>query len=113
MSLDVAADITSVNSLSFAGMVCNQNQHVMPHMEHGHPLAHDKASSEFEFRLAIPVKSYSTDISAGQLQKQANQPETGKQSNNNRSDIKESSQDRCTRKSNTRVKSGTEKKHTS
>lgn len=119
MSLDVAADVTSVNSLSFAGMVCIQNQHVMPQMKHVHPLAHDnKASSEFEFGFAIPENVYSPNISTGQLQKQANvlapnQPKAGKQRNNGRSDIKEPSQDRCTRKANTRVKNGTDEKQTS
>ncbi|KAL3519790.1 hypothetical protein ACH5RR_017939 [Cinchona calisaya] len=130
MSMDVAADVTSLNSLSFAGMVCIQNQHLMPREEHVHPVDHaEKASSEFEFDLAIPKKHYSADISNGQLLKQtilhpANQSQTGKktrsksvmwqdQINHGRSDITESSRDRCIRKSNTKVKIGADKKRTS
>lgn len=85
MSLDVVADVTSFNSLSFADMVCVQNQHLMPQEKPIHQLAHaDKGSSEFEFVQATPRKSCSADISNGQLHEQAialppNQSPTAKQ----------------------------------
>lgn len=124
MALDVAADVTSLNSLSFAEMVCIQNQHSIPQEENvRQSVQAGEASSEFEFRHAIPQKNYPAVIPNGQLQKPAiplppDQSPKAKQTssksvkwrdqiNNGRSDITESSQDRCNK-----VKTAADKKRT-
>ncbi|GMP72401.1 hypothetical protein CsSME_00030455 [Camellia sinensis var. sinensis] len=47
--LDVAADICSADSLSFAGLICTQDQHSKPQTGHVLPLPPAKHDPEFAF----------------------------------------------------------------
>uniref|UniRef100_A0A803QGL2 Uncharacterized protein n=1 Tax=Cannabis sativa TaxID=3483 RepID=A0A803QGL2_CANSA len=77
-SFDVAADASSLDSLSFAGLVCTQQQKLMSPSTHSHQV--HKQDPEFEFSIA-GQESTATDssmcspahllVSNGKLQQQA------------------------------------------
>ncbi|KAI5657134.1 hypothetical protein M9H77_25927 [Catharanthus roseus] len=138
MQLDASADATSGESLSFTGLVCIQDQHLTTPKDYAQllPLAR-KASQEFEFRhattastTAVLGNNYSAQkmFANGHLQPHAvpicsDKSRTVKQTSSKRamqsaqceisiSEIKSTS-DKCTRKSNTKVRNRIDQIHTS